>query len=173
LLLVGLVPKKKIGGELIKNLAILIKQKKIALNLIAGVRPEVRDYFLTQIDLAGLVLGEGVDILFAESKDDYFKEFNQVIAESDMLWTKPSELSFFCALGIPIIITDPVGSQEDFNREWILSVGAGVDSLPIDHVEEWLPDLFESGRLARAAVDGFINAESLGTYNIEELLNVK
>jgi hypothetical protein len=64
----------------------------------------------------------------------------------------------------------PVGSQEDFNREWLLSMGAGIDSLDPEYVAEWLPDLLESGRLARAAMDGFLNAEQMGAYNIEKLL---
>jgi hypothetical protein len=65
----------------------------------------------------------------------------------------------------------PVGSQEDYNREWLISIGAGIDSLNPEYVDEWLPDLLESGRLARAAMDGFLNAEQMGTYNIEKIIN--
>jgi len=50
-------------------------------------------------------------------------------------------------------------------------MGGGVDSLEIEHVEEWLPKLIKSGRLARAAVDGFLNAENEGVLNIEKVLN--
>ncbi|MFA5751433.1 MAG: hypothetical protein WC898_04080 [Candidatus Paceibacterota bacterium] len=166
----GAGAQKEIGGTLLKELAREIKKGNIALNLIAGVREEVRDYFILQTKENGLKIGEGVEIIYAENKDDYFVKFNKTIASSDILWTKPSELSFFCALGLPIIISEPIGSQEDFNREWILSVGAGINALPLEHVEEWLPDLLNSGRLARAAVDGFLNAENIGTYNIEKIL---
>lgn len=168
----GAGAQKEIGGTLLKELAREIKQGNIALNLIAGVRPEVRDYFMSEVEINGLKIGEGVEIIYADNKNDYFSKFNSVMAESDILWTKPSELSFFCALGLPMIISEPIGSQEDFNREWILSVGAGIDPLPIEHVEEWLPDLLSSGRLARAAVDGFLNAENMGTYNIEKIFNL-
>jgi hypothetical protein len=43
--------------------------------------------------------------------------------------------------------------------------------LNISHVEEWLPDLIKSGRLARAAIDAFLNAENEGVYNIEKVLH--
>lgn len=166
----GAGAQKEIGGMLLKELARDIKKGDIALNLIAGVREEVRDYFISQAEENGLKIGDGVEIIYADNKDDYFVKFNKTIASSDILWTKPSELSFFCALGIPIIISEPIGSQEDFNREWILSVGAGIDALETEHVEEWLPDLLASGRLARAAVDAFLNAENMGTYNIEKII---
>lgn len=96
--------------------------------------------------------------------------FNLALRETDVLWTKPSELSFYAALGLPIIMSAPVGSQEDFNREWLLNIGAGIDSPEAEFVDEWLPDLLSSGRLARAAVDGFLNANNLGAYNIEKIL---
>jgi hypothetical protein len=67
-------------------------------------------------------------------------------------------------------MSTPVGSQEDFNREWLLNIGAGIDSPEAEFVDEWLPDLLASGRLARAAVDGFLNANNLGAYAIEKIL---
>ena len=168
----GAGAQKEIGSSLLKELEIEIKTGKIFLNLVAGSRPDVKDYFLEKIELKALKDGQGVKVIFASNKSDYFFEFNKVLQETDILWTKPSELSFFCALGLPIIISEPIGSQEDFNRDWILSMGAGVDALEIDHVEEWLPDVLKTGRLARAAMDGFINAENKGVYNIEKVLGL-
>jgi hypothetical protein len=117
------------------------------------------------------VAGQGVNIIFAPDKLDYFRKFNECLHTTDILWTKPSELSFYCALGLPIIISAPVGSQEDFNREWLLSVGAGIDSWPEKYVDDWLPDLLQSGRLARSAMDGFLNAEQLGAYHIAKIVS--
>ncbi len=166
----GAGAQKEIGVKILKELLLMVKNKKLNLSLVAGVREEVRDFFLEAISEFGLKNGEGVEVVFAPKKDEYFSKFNETIKNTDILWTKPSELSFFCALGLPIIISEPVGSQEDFNRDWILSMGAGVDSLDVSHVEEWLPDMLESGRLARAAVDGFLNAENQGVLNIEKVL---
>ncbi len=168
----GAGAQKEIGSKILKELELEIKKGRIFLNLVAGSRVEVRDYFLEQIDLLALKNGGGVKVIFAKEKKDYFKSFNKAINETDILWTKPSELSFFCALGLPIIISEPVGSQEDFNRDWLLSVGAGIDSLEVEHVAEWLSDFLNSGRLARAAVDGFLNAENEGVYNIEKVLKL-
>jgi len=168
----GAGAQKEIGKKLLEELIIPIKNNEIKLNLVAGVRTEVRDYFNNCIKENNLLNQiDKVQVIFERKKDNYFEEFNKVLKKTDILWTKPSELSFFCALGLPIIITSPIGSQEDFNRNWIISMGGGVDSLEIDHVEEWLPDLIKSGRLARAAVDGFLNAENEGVLNIEKVLN--
>jgi len=166
----GAGAQKEIGALIMDKLAANIRRKEISLNLVAGNRPEIKDYFLDKIKETGLKLGNGVEIIFSSTKIEYFKKFNDCLHSTDILWTKPSELSFYCALGLPIIISRPVGSQEDFNREWLLAMGAGVDSLEEKYVAEWLPDLLASGRLARAAIDGFLNAEQLGTYNIEKIV---
>lgn len=169
----GAGAQKEIGALIMKKLALGIREGKIALNMVAGNRPEVKEYFEDAAVASGLRIGKGIEIIFAPKKIEYFKKFNQCLHRTDILWTKPSELSFYCALGLPIIISAPVGSQEDWNREWLLSMGAGIDSLDPEYVDEWLPDLLASGRLARAAVDGFLNAEQMGAYNIEKLLSQK
>lgn len=168
----GAGAQKEIGLTLLKQLAEQIKNKKIHLNLVAGNRLEIKSYFESAVASSGLSLGQGVDIIFAPDKLDYFKKFNLCLRETDVLWTKPSELSFYCALGLPIIISTPLGSQEEFNKEWLISNGAGIDVPEPEYINEWLPDLLESGQLARSAVDGFLNAEPMGTYKIEKLLGL-
>ena len=44
-------------------------------------------------------LGNGVDVFLAASLEEYFPRFNALLAETDVLWTKPSEMTFFSALG--------------------------------------------------------------------------
>jgi hypothetical protein len=166
----GAGAQKEMGTVILNRLAGQVRRGKIVLNLIAGNRAEVKDYFSLEISRAGLEEGKGVNIIFASDKMEYFRQFNDCLHGTDVLWTKPSELSFYCALGLPIIMSTPVGSQEDFNREWLISVGAGIDSLDPRFVDEWLPDMLASGRLARAAMDGFLNAEAMGTYNIAEVI---
>ena len=166
----GAGAQANIGVLVMNGLSDLIRNKKINLNLVAGNRREVRDYFDDSIRLAGLSGEDGLNIIFSPDKIEYFKLFNKALHGTDILWTKPSELSFYSGLGLPIIMASPVGSQEDFNREWLLNIGAGVDSYEPAHVKEWLPDLLESGRLARAAADGFLNAEQMGVYNVEKII---
>ena len=97
--------------------------------------------------------------------------FNLSLRKTDILWTKPSELSFYCGLGLPILMSETVGSQENFNREWLIASGAGVDSLDPEFVGQWLEDMLDSGRLARAAMDGYLNTENQGVYNIEKIFS--
>jgi hypothetical protein len=167
----GAGAQKEIGLTILRKLKDKIVSGNLAVNLVAGNRPEIKQYFESGIKELGLDTNVNVKVIFDADKIGYFKKFNQALRTSDILWTKPSELSFYCALGIPIIMAQPVGSQEDFNHEWLVNLGAGIDSYNPEYVDEWLPDLLESGRLARAAMDGFLNAESMGTYNIEKLFD--
>ena len=169
----GAGAQKEIGAVIIDKLKDKIQLGEIRVNLVAGNRPEVRDYFEEKIKETGLEQAGEIKIIFHPNKIEYFKKFNECLHQTDILWTKPSELSFYCALGLPILMSIPVGSQEDFNRDWLLNVGAGIDSLDPVFVNEWLPDLLEDGRLARAAMDGFLQAESLGAYNIEKIFSKK
>ena len=113
---------------------------------------------------------KNINIVYSTNKFGYFKDFNLVLRTTDILWTKPSELTFFSGLGLPIIISDPVGSQEDYNRDWLTYIGAGVNSLNPEYVDEWLFDWLESGWLAEAAMNGFLNAPKLGAYHIEDIV---
>lgn len=167
----GAGAQKEIGATILKKLADKIRADKYKLNLVAGNRPEVNEYFCEQVKESGLSNYDGVKIIFSPDKIEYFRKFNLCLKETDVLWTKPSELSFYVSLGLPIIMSSPVGSQEDYNREWLLALGAGIDSFDPEHVAEWLPDMLESGQLVRAAVDGFLNGEQLGAYNIEKIID--
>lgn len=139
----GAGAQKEIGSQLLKELKSKIKDGELNLNLVAGSRREVKEYFEMEIKSSGLKDSPHLKIIFAPDKVEYFKKFNQCLRTTDILWTKPSELSFYCALGLPVIISTPVGSQEDFNRAWLLSVGAGIDSQEPGYVNEWLPDILE------------------------------
>ncbi len=146
----------------------LIKEGKIKLNLVAGSRNDVNVYFLRNLKELGLENSQQVSIVYHPQKMEYFRLFNLCLRETDVLWTKPSELSFYSGLGLPIIISEPVGSQEDFNREWLLSIGAGIDSLNPEHVCEWLLDWRRDGRLARAALNAYLNAPHNGLDNMSK-----
>jgi hypothetical protein len=111
-----------------------------------------------------------VNIIYGETKTDYFKIFSEIIRETDILWTKPSELSFYCGLGIPIIMAPTIGSQEEYNRKWLIEIQAGIDQDDPEYVDEWLTDYLREGRLAESAWDGFLKARKYGTYKILEVL---
>ncbi|MBT4495232.1 hypothetical protein HOC73_00620, partial [bacterium] len=169
----GAGAQRELGGNIVKGLAKLIRNKEIRINLIAGVHKEVNTYFKKVIKQNKLSehLGKEVRILYTDNKKDYFKEFNKWIRTTDVLWTKPSELVFYSGLGLPIIIAPPIGSQEFFNQKYLINLGAGINQEDIRYVDEWLVDWIKSGRLAEAAAQGYLEAPNLGTYNIEKVLS--
>jgi len=168
----GAGAQKEIGVKILKSLKVKIKAKEIRLNLIAGVRGEVEQYFKKALMDHGLEEehGLGVNIIYSPSREKYFHRFNMVLRTTDILWTKPSELSFYSALGIPIIIAPPLGSHEHWNKKWLLEHRAGFVQDDPEHCAEWLFDLLNDGLIAQAAWDGFLNGRKCGTFKIEELL---
>jgi UDP-N-acetylglucosamine:LPS N-acetylglucosamine transferase len=129
----------------------------------------VRDYFLEARD--SIAPGsQNLRVYHASSPQEYFDQFTRVLRETDILWTKPSELSFYCALGIPIIMTPPIGSQERFNRQWLFEMQAGIKQETPEYTNEWLFDRLNDGLFAEMAWSGFLKARKLGTYKIIEVL---
>ncbi len=172
----GAGAQKEIGAKILKSLAEKIKERKIKLILVAGIRKEVKNYFLETIKnlaLKKFFNNRWIEIIFERNIQDYFKKFNQALRKTDILWTKPSELSFYTALGLPIIIAPPIGSQEDFNRKWLLELGSAIPQKNPNYTSEWLFDLLEAGWFAEGAMQGFIEADKLGTFNIEKVVSHK
>ena len=137
---------------------------------MAGVRNDVYCFFQEVIEKNKLNKSKNINILYQEDKLAYFKEFNKLLRSTDILWTKPSELTFYSGLGLPIIMSEPIGYQEKYNRQWLLEIGAGIDSKNPEYVDEWLFDWLASGWLAEAAMQGFMDAPKMGTYHIEKIV---
>lgn len=165
----GAGAQRETGRQIAESLRSKIAAGEIILNLVAGVRPDVRDYFET-IKAELLPGASGLRILYAPTKEEYFRLFAQTIRSTDILWTKPSELSFYCGLGIPIIMSHPLGSQERFNKKWLMEIQAGIPQEDPRYADQWLFDLLHDGRLAEAAWSGFLKARKYGTYKIIDLL---
>ncbi|MCG2687960.1 hypothetical protein L6260_04125 [Candidatus Parcubacteria bacterium] len=162
-----------IGAEIIKSLSCEIKRARIKLTLVAGTRPEVANYFEEEIKKSGLAKerkSKLIDIIFEQNRPAYFETLEKALRGFDVIWTKPSEMSFYTGLGLPIIMTPPVGSQEDFNRQWLMQIAAGIDQLDPKYTNEWLFDWIASGALARMAWNGFIEAPTHGAYRIEDII---
>lgn len=168
----GAGAQKRIGIEILNSLTELIAQEKIALNLVAGTRNDVYRYFMSAIkqDKLAKNFGKNLNIIFAPHKEDYFKAFNESLRSTDVLWTKPSELVFYTALGIPILMAPPVGSQENFNWDWLKSIRAGMAQIDPRYTSEWLMDWVKSGWLAEAAMSGFLDGRQFGLSNIIDVV---
>lgn len=169
----GAGAQREIGSVIAKSLKREIRQGKIILHLVAGTRPHVAQYFRAELKAHGLgsALKKGqVQILIEQDRPTYFKAFTKLMREIDVLWTKPSELSFYSGLGVPIIMAPTVGSQEDFNRRWLQQIGAGIDQLDPRYTNEWLFDWLQSGALARMAWHGYVEAPTHGAHRIADIL---
>lgn len=167
----GAGAQREMAVPILHSLKARIKDGLIRVILIAGNRQEVADYFEKVIKQTGLSgHRDHVSVLLGKDKLDYFAKLDDAMHTIDVLWTKPSELSFYSALGIPIIIAPTIGSQEDFNSWWLRNIGGGIPQLDPQYCDEWLEDWLGSGWLARAAVAGFTNAPKRGTYRIEEII---
>ena len=167
----GAGAQKEIGLSLVNSLKAQIKAGKIRIIIAVGIRAELTKYFADNIK--GFKLDGWVHILSAKTTNEYFAKFNQALRETDVLWTKPSELSFYAGLGVPIIIAPTIGSQEDFNKRWLLHIGAGTPQQDPKHTDQWFLDLLNGGDLAEIAMQGFIEIEKMGTYNIEKIISQK
>jgi len=169
----GAGAQKEIGIKLLKYLIGQIKQEKIKVILSVGTNEKAKEYF--EKNLKKLKLNEAkphcAEIIYERKIEDYFQKFNQTLRKTDILWTKPSELSFYTALGIPIIIAPPIGSQEEFNMRYLLKSGFGILQENPNYVREWLFDWLDQGYLAEAAMQGFIEGERLGTLKIKKIIS--
>ena len=168
----GAGAQKEIAVSVMKSFREKIKTGKFKIILVAGIREAVKEYFEEAVKNLGLAdqLGKSVEILFVSNMRDYFKTFNLALRKTDILWTKPSELSFYAALGLPIIIAPTIGSHEEFNERWLLNSEFGILQKNPRFASEWISDMVNEGHLADKAFSGFINGESLGALNIQKIV---
>jgi hypothetical protein len=168
----GAGAQRELGVQILTSLHKQIDAGNIVLNLVAGSRPEVKQYFENAVKDLHLDKHHGgcINVIFDKDKLTYFAKFNEALKTTDILWTKPSELSFYSGLGLPIIMSPTIGSQEVFNRTWLHSIGSGMEQENPDYTHEWLFDWLSSGWLAQAAMEGFLDAPHNGAYHIEEIV---
>jgi len=85
-----------------------------------------------------------------------------------VLWTKPSEMTFYGALGLPLVLAPPVGVHERYNRRWAREGGAGLKQREARFASEWIGDWLADGLLASAAWAGYMRLPKFGLYRILE-----
>jgi hypothetical protein len=162
----------EIGLMLAQALKPGILDRRFRLILVAGVNRVLERVIREFIAGIGLEseLGDGILILCEDTKPAYFDRFNALLRETDILWTKPSELSFYTALGLPIVMAPSLGSQEDKNQRWLMDKGCAMPQYTPRLALEWLTDMLNDGVIAEKAFSGFIKNRKLGVYKIEEVL---
>lgn len=159
----GAGAQKEIGVKILNSLRSNIKRGEIRVIISLGVREDLKEYFLGKT-------ADSVEIIFGNSIGEYLEKFNSALRKTDVLWTKPSELSFYSALGIPIIISPPIGSQEEFNMRWLIKSGFGLMQEDLNYIGQWFFDWLKQGYFAEAAMEGFVEGKKSGTTKIKEIV---
>ncbi|HEX3556143.1 MAG TPA: hypothetical protein VIA62_23230 [Thermoanaerobaculia bacterium] len=159
-----------LARPLLRGLRELIEEDRLRLCLSAGVRSEIAARFHEWVRKAELSdrLGHGVEVFSAPTLEDYFPRFNALLAATDVLWTKPSEMTFFSALGLPLVFSAPVGVHERYNRRWAIENGPGLKQRDPAQASYWLREWLNDGTLAGAAWTGFVRMPKFGLYQILE-----
>jgi len=154
-----------LARKLVKGMQKQLRDGSLRLALVAGLRPEVGKA------LRDAVYAAGVDVEVLEDTDffAYLHRFNELLARADALWSKPSEMTFFAALGLPFISAPPVGVHEQWNLRWAADRGAALPQHDPASAGEWLLEWLEDGVLAGAAEAG-LKLPSKGVYEIAEEL---
>jgi hypothetical protein len=168
----GAGAQRHLGIDILASLKRTLVRDGLQLRLVAGTKRDIAEEFhqaLKDLNITRL-LNKKVFIDYYPNRADYFREFTKSLRKTDILWTKPSEMSFYCGMGLPIIMAPTIGSQEDFNRTWLMYIGAGIDQGDPSSTNEWLFDWINSGGIARAAWNGYMEAPQHGAYRIEGII---
>ncbi len=168
----GAGAQKEIGAQIVRSFRNEIAAGRIRINLIVGTHLKISWYYTALVSELGLEerLGTGVRVLSTLNKAEYFRKFNELLHETDVLWTKPSELSFYAALGIPLILTPPLGAHERYNLQWLQRLGAGTTQEDPRYAREWFFDWLERGDFAEMAWNGYMKAPKNGSRNIKDVV---
>jgi hypothetical protein len=166
----GAGAQAELARRFLPTFAPALRDGRLRLALVAGVRDEVAARFSTWVDQAGLGAerGRAVRILHAPDVPTYLRRFNDLLAETDVLWTKPSELTFFGALGLPLLMAPPVGRHESYNLRWARECGVGFKQRDVETVAQRILDRLDDGSLAAAAFAGYVRMPKFGTYRIAD-----
>jgi hypothetical protein len=141
---------------------------RLRLTLVAGSRRDALQQLERHVEAArlGNELGRNLDILFEPETDAYFDRFDQLLGVADVLWTKPSEMVFYAGLGLPLLLTKPIGVHENYNRRYARENGAALKQRDPSTIGERLIELLDEGNLAAAAWAGYRRLPHLGLYRI-------
>jgi len=159
----------EIGKKIARSFRKEIENGLVVLHLVAGVKRNVAKDYYSFVNRE-FPNSTGIKILSSNNITDYFQQFTELISRVHLIWTKPSELVFYSALGIPIIMTDPLGPQEEANREWMLETGAGIDQHLSNYTNLWVLNKLNSGVFSRMARNGWDKGIRTAVFKIPELI---
>lgn len=158
--------------QFLPSLAPLLESGKLRLTLVAGRRADAHERIMAAVVQHKLeaLMHNALDVLYEPDMHGYFQKFNTLMADTDVLWTKPSEVTFFGALGMPLILSPPVGIHEHFNRRWCEQSGVGLRQHDPRFAADWIKDWLKDGTFAAAAWSGFVRMPKYGLYKISDTI---
>jgi hypothetical protein len=167
----GAGAQAELVNDFLPALRPLIVEGRLHLQLVAGTRPEVLSVFAEAVARNGLetLLDRDITLIHGRDFKSYYEMMNRALVSTDVLWTKPSELSFYPALGIACMLSRPLGAHERYNRRWLREQGVGLKHRRLDHARGWFEEWLEDGTLAGAAWSGFVRLPKHGTERIARL----
>ena len=157
-----------LARDLLRGLRDALRGDRLGLALVAGTRKEVAVRLRRYADDAGVA--DRVRVLVAPDFTSYYRTFNALLAEADVLWTKPGELVFYAGLGLPLVLAPAVGVQERANTRWVLDRGAAVPQGDPRHAGSWLREMIDDGVLAGAAFSGHLRLPYDGSRKIAAIV---
>ena len=168
----GAGAQTKLAGELLQALREPLARGTVHLTLVAGVRRDVARRlraFVASHARTATAIG-AIEVLHDPTFEGYLRQFEDCLATTDVLWTKPSEMTFFAALGLPLVLAPPLGHHEIGNGAMARRKGFGLDGPDLRDVGRWLEAHLADGSLARAAWAGYTRMPKHGTYRISALV---
>lgn len=154
-----------LARKLIAGMAPQLREGTLRLALVAGRRTEVASALSDALDDARAE----AEVLYDPDVFGYIRRFNELLARADALWSKPSEMTFFAALGLPFVSAPPVGVHEQWNLRWASDRGAALAQHDPAASGEWLREWIEDGVLLSAAEAG-LRLPARGLYEIADEL---
>ena len=149
-----------------------IEAGKLRLALLASARADVARRFEALLASYKLAGHPGARVVGEPDLAATFDVCNALLAEADVLWTKPSELAFYGALGLPLVLSAPVDAQEVYNHRFAIEQGAALAQHDPRFAGDWIAEWLENGTLAGAAWSGFTRLPKRGLYRILDAYGV-
>jgi hypothetical protein len=155
---------------LIRELLPELRSGKLTLSIAAGDNRRAKAEIESHLAALNAGSADGVTILHSPDVLEAFALFNRALRESDLLITKPGELVFYAALGIPQVLLPPVGKHEFKNRAYLIENSAALDLPGAESAGAWFLGQRANGAWRRAAESAFARLPKLGTFAINEIV---
>jgi hypothetical protein len=139
---------------------------------IAGLHDNRRVYAaldrwlkVTALDATG-----AVSLLYDADIRTAFRQYNAALRTADLLVTKPGELVFYAALGVPQILLPCVGRHEQANRSFLVDQGCALDFPGCKGFAQWMETHRAAGDFDRIIDRSLAVLPQRGAFHIDEVM---